>query len=473
MYDIVIIGAGIAGTMLAKDLSQYQLKVAVVEKDHDTADETTMANSAIVHTGYDPEDGTLKAKLNVAGARMYPQLCRDLGCKYKVVGAYIAACGEEEEKHLDVLADRADRRGIPYEWLSGDEARKAEPNLSDHVTKVLNFYTTGIIYPWEVANACMETAVNNGVELYLDHEVTGIDHDETGYTVYTADRDFKTEFVINASGISADKIAGMAEKDPGFRIKPRKGEYFVIDHDVKVVDHIIFPVPGPSGKGVLAIPTVFGNTLIGPNSTYTQGDPDKGTTSEGMDLVRQNIAKTMKNIPWGKVIRTFAGLRPSSTDSDFIIREGAEKFIDIAGYESPGLASAPGMSQYVIETFIAPKKELKKNPDAKMTRKRPVVMEELSPEERDAEIRKNPLYAKIICRCEQISEQEIIDCIHSPVGARSVKGVKKRVRPGMGRCQGGFCEPRVVGILARELGCSPLDVVLDSPASKILEKENR
>lgn len=475
MYDILIIGAGIAGCMLAKDLSRYKLKTIVLEKNNDVADEATMANSAIVHTGYDPEDGTLKAALNVRGAAMYKDLCDSLHCIYKEVGAYVAACGEEEEKHLDVLADRAERRGIPFRWLSGEEARQNEPNLSDYVTKVLDFYTTAIIYPWQVAIACMEVAVNNGTELYLNEEVISIDREDGIYHVHTKDKVFDTKIIINASGIAADKINQMVTDKCSFRITPRKGEYFVLDSDVHYVDHIVFPVPGPSGKGVLAVPTVFGNTLIGPDSVYIDGDPDTATTAEGMDIVRQNINKTMKNVPYGKVIRTFAGIRPSSTSHDFIIAEadGAENFINVAGYESPGLASAPAMSEYVMQKLLSGKISLKENPAAVMTRKAPLVMASLNKEERDNVIRSNPLYAKIICRCEQISEGEIVDCIHSPVGARSVKAVKKRVRPGMGRCQGGFCEPRIVSILARELHISPLEVVLDSPASRILIKENR
>lgn len=473
MYDAVIIGAGITGTMLARDLSRYQLKIAILDKENDVADGATMANSAIVHTGYDPEDGTLKAKLNVEGARMYEQVCRDLGCKYKVVGAYIAACGQQEEKHLDILADRAERRGIAHEFLSGDEARKEEPDLSDNVTRVLSFPTTAIIYPWEVAIACAETAVNNGAELYLNTKVDSIERNKDSWTVKSGGRSFETKIVINAAGVCADRIASMAEKDPGFTMKPKKGEYFVIDNSVHYVNHVIFPVPNEKGKGVLAVPTVYGNTLLGPNSMYVSGTEDTGTDFQGMDYVRENISRIMKNVPLRSAIRNFAGLRPSSSSSDFIIREGAENFIDVASIESPGLASSPAISRYVIENFVSKMLDLRENPDACMTRQRPLVMSELTPEERAEAIQKNPLYGKIICRCEQISEGEIVDCIHRTCGARSVKGVKKRVRPGMGRCQGGFCEPRVVGILARELKESPLDVVLDSPESRILESENR
>lgn len=474
MYDAVIIGAGITGTMLAKDLSRYQLKTAVLDRENDIADEATMANSAIVHTGYDPADGTLKAELNVRGARMYEQLCRDLGCKYQVNGAYIAATSSEEEAHLEILADRAERRNIPYEWLSGDEARKEEPNLNDSVTKVLSFPTTANIYPWEVAIACAQVAVNNGTELHLNSEVTSIDRTDQGYVVHTEDHDYETKVVINAAGVSADQICAMVSK-PSFRMTPKKGEYFVIDNDVHYVKHTVFPVPSSKGKGVLAVPTVYGNTLIGPNSTYVENTVDTGSTFQGLDYVREHILRVMRTAPLNKSIRNFAGLRPSSSSSDFIIEEpeDAKHFINVASIESPGLASAPAISEYVIEHFVSHMLDLKENPDARMTRKRPLVMAELTPEERAEKIRENPMYGRIICRCEQISEGEIVDCIHVVCGATTVKGVKKRVRPGMGRCQGGFCEPRVVEILARELHISPLEVVLDQKDSKILEEVNR
>lgn len=475
MYDIVIIGAGITGAMLARDLSRYCLKTVVLDRENDVADGTTMANSAIVHTGYDPEDGTLKARLNPRGAVLYPDICRDLHCHMKRTGAFIVARGEEEEAHLLLLARRADRRNIPYEWLTGEQARKAEPNLSEEITRVLNFYTTAVIYPWEVARACMENAVINGTELCLNSEVKAIERVSDHYLVRTDERDFETEMIINCAGIAAEKIHAMVSADRSFTITSKRGEYYVLDNDVHPVSHIIFPVPGPSGKGVLAVPTVYGNTLIGPNSTPLEKDADVSTSEEGLAIVRNGISRTLRNVPFDKVIRTFAGLRASSDRHDFIIEEisDASGVIDVAGIESPGLASAPAISEYVIQNLIMKRKKLTVNEKAVMTVPKPVIMSELSEEEKSAKICENPLYARIICRCENISEQEIIDCIHRPVGATSIKGVKKRVRPGMGRCQGGFCEPRVLEILARELGISPVEVVLDGLDSRILERENR
>lgn len=470
MYDIIIIGAGIVGTILAKDLSQFHCKVALLDKENDVANGATNANSAIIHTGYDPEDNTLKAKLNVEGARMYESLCEELHCKYKTVGAFIVACGEEEEKHLDVLADRAKRRNISFEWLSGDQAREKEKNLSLSVTKALNFYTTAVVYPWQIAEACAEVAVNNGVELLLNHEVIGINQSQDCYIVHTSSGDLETKMIINASGIYADQIHKMVSKEIKYEMKPKRGEYYVLDNDISFVEHIIFPVPSKKGKGVLAVPTVYGNTLLGPNSELQD---DTGTSRDGLASVKENIQKTMQNVPYQKVIRTFAGLRPSSTSKDFIIEEVIPNFIDVASIESPGLASAPAIAKYVIENFVSKRITLENNPDATQTRKKPVVMCELNDEEKNEMIRKNPLYGKIICRCESISEQEIIDCIHKPVGARSIKGVKKRVRPGMGRCQGGFCEPYVLEILARELNLSPLEVLQDGQHSNVLLEENR
>ncbi len=475
MYDVVVIGAGITGSLIALGLSKFTLQTVVLEKNNDIADGATMANSAIVHTGYDPEDGTLKARLNVEGARLYPQLMKDLGCMYKQVGAYVAACGSEEEKKLEVLADRARRRDIPHAFLTGCEARRCEPFLSDHVTKVLSFPTTAVIYPWEVAIAAMETAVNNGTKLHLNTEVEEIVKKEDGFIVKTNQGDFETKIVISCAGTHAEEIASMVSKQVPYQIRPRKGEYYVLAKDTNFVQHIIFPVPGPKGKGVLAVPTVYGNVLIGPNSAYCN-DPDSTShTIEGLAEVKQNINKTMKDVPFQQVIRSFAGLRPSSTSKDFVITEydDAPGFIDAASIESPGLASAPAIASYVITNFVKKHLLLVEDPNAVMTRKRPLVMSELSEDKRNEVIRKDPAYGNIICRCEKISEGEIRDAVQRVCGAISVKGIKKRIRPGMGKCQGGFCEPHVLALLVKYTGQDPLAVVLDNAGSNILKGENR
>ncbi|MBR4200437.1 MAG: NAD(P)/FAD-dependent oxidoreductase [Oscillospiraceae bacterium] len=474
MYDVVIIGAGITGTMLSWKLSRSRLKIAVLEKENDVAEGATMANSAAIHVGYDPEDGTLKAELNVKGAQQYESICEMLHCGYKTVGAFIAACGAEEEAHLDVLAARADARGIPYRFLSRDEALAEEPSLSDNVTKVLDFYTTAVVYPWEVAAACMEVACTNGVELHLNTPCQSIEKTPKGWLIRTPAGDFETKYIVNAAGVHAAQIHAMVA-EPEWQATPRKGEYYVLDEDAKPVRHIIFPVPSKEkGKGVLAVPTVFGNTLIGPNSDFQEDPDDNGTSEAGLAYVRANIGKTLKNIPLNRSIRTFAGVRPTTTSPDFIVEEvsGAPHFIDAVSIESPGLASAPAVADRII-SILAETLDMPENPDAVMTRKAPVILKLMTPEERSRLIAENPAYGKMICRCMQVSEGEIVDAIRRPCGARTVKGVKKRVGPGFGRCQGGFCEPKVVQILARELGISPLEVVYDSEKSNILQSENR
>lgn len=475
MYDILIIGAGITGAMTAYKLSRFNASLALIDKENDIANEATMANSAIIHTGYDPEDHTLKALLNVEGAKQYPSLCKDLGCKFEEVGAYIVATSKEEEKKLDVLYERGIKRDIPCHFLSGDELREKEAHVSDHVTKALAFPTTGVVYPWEVAIACCEVAVKNGVDLFLDTTVEGIEKKDDFYIVHTNKQDFEAKHIINCSGTHADKIAKMVSSQVNYEIRPRKGEYFVLDQDNELTKSIIFPVPSDKGKGVLVVPTVYGNVLLGPNSQNVEDIEDHTTSSDGLAYVKNNIAKTMKDVPFHKIIRSFAGLRPSSTSKDFIIQEyeDAKGFIDVSSIESPGLASAPAIADYVIEHFLMPKMTLQERENPITVRKRPLVLAELPIEERNRYIRQNPSYGKIVCRCEKISEGEIVDALHGVCPARSIKGVKKRVRPGMGRCQGGFCEPLVAEIIARELHISVLDVVLDQTSSKVLESENR
>lgn len=475
LFDVIIIGAGICGSMLARELSRYKLKIAVFDKENDIANGATMANSAIVHTGYDPEDDTLKAKLNVRGARLYPDICKELSCKHKVVGAFVVASGDSEEENLNVLIDRAKRRGIEHEVLTGDEARELEPLLVDKITKVLSLPTTAVIYPWEIAISCMQVAVNNGVQLYLNHEVVGIKMIDDRYEVSAGGEVISGKMILNAAGIGAEKMARMVSDKVNFITKPKKGEYYLIDKDYHLVDRVIFPVPTEQGKGVLAIPTAYGNTLIGPNNQVIEENATVATSDFGANYIHEHIKRILKEVPFSKSIRRYAGLRPSTTSKDFIIGplEDDCSFINIASIESPGLASAPAIAEYVRDEFVLPNLEPEVNESAIMTREKSVVVADLNEEERAELIKENPAYGNMVCRCEHISEGEVVACIHETCGARSVKGVKKRVRPGMGKCQGGFCEPKIVEILSRELGIAPVDVVLDGKGSNILQKENR
>ncbi|PXV89035.1 glycerol-3-phosphate dehydrogenase [Lachnotalea glycerini] len=475
MYDILIVGAGIVGCFLAHDLSKKELKVAVFDREADVANKATMANSAIIHSGHDPLDNTLKAKLNVRGNEMYESICKDLGVSFKRTSAFVAATSMEEEDTLDMLYQQTKNRNIPVMYLTKEEAIKKEPNLSDHVTKVIELPTTGIVYPWEVAIALAEEASENNVDFYLNEQVEKIKKTQKGFEVITSKGNYEAKIIINAAGVCSDKIYGKVSSKVDFEITPRKGEYFVLDKLKKpLVSRVIYPVPSSAGKGVLVVPTTHGNVLLGPNSEMVDSGELNNNTKDSLDYVKKEIHKTVKNIPMDKVIHSFAGVRPTSTRHDFIIEEAKDvtDFINVAGIESPGLASAPAISEYVINEILS--KKIRMNEKNMYTKRRPnIKLKEMTEEEKNELVKKNPAFGKIVCRCEQITEGEIIDAIRRPLGATTVKGIKKRVRPGMGRCQGGFCEPLVVDILARERKISPLEVRLDGDNSVMLMEETK
>lgn len=475
MYDIIIVGAGIVGCFLAHDLSKTNLKVLVIEKEADVANRATMANSAIIHSGHDPIEGTLKARLNVRGNEMYEEICHDLHVTFKRTSAFVVATSKEEEDILDILFHQAQSRNVPVSYVSKEEAKEKEPNLSNLVTKAIELPTTGIVYPWEVAIALAEEALENEVEFHLSESVEKIEKRDDLFYVSTNQNTYESKIVINAAGTAADKIYGMVSEQVDFEITPRKGEYFVLDRlKESLVNRVIYPVPSSAGKGVLVVPTTHGNVLLGPNSEIVDLDEKNNTTKKNLDYVKKEIGKTVKNIPMQNIIRTFAGLRPTSTRHDFIIEEATDvkNFINVAGIESPGLASAPAISEYVMNEILSHKLSLEMKSEFRK-RKPNINLKQLTEDEKNELVKKDPTFGRVVCRCEQVTEGEILDSIRRPLGAKTVKGVKKRVRPGMGRCQGGFCEPLVVDILARELNISPLEVKLDSNNSFMLMKETK
>lgn len=482
MYDILIIGAGITGTFLARDLARYDLRIALLDKEDDIACGATMANSAIVHSGHDPKPGTFKARFNVRGNELYEDICRELGVAFKRCSALVVAASPEEEANLDILQRQALDRNVPVRRLNREEALALEPHLADSVTEALELSSTGIITPWEVAIALAEEAVLNQSDLFLSHRVESIetlppagDNDcpqksRFRVTARTPDgqtHTFDARYVIDAAGVYADQIYAMvspAQADPAtrrFSITPRKGEYFVIDHEeTPLFQRVIYPVPSEKGKGVLVVPTIHNNLLIGPNSDFIDDKEDVGNTAQALSYVREQVSKTAKDLPFHKVIRNFSGLRPTGDTHDFVIEEAADVpgLILVAAIESPGLSAAPAISEYVIHTLLAPKLSLVPRTDYK--RRRPFLsLKDVSPAEYNEKIRENPAFGHIVCRCEQITEGEVLDAIHRPAGARTIKGVKKRCRPGMGRCQGGFCEPLITEILCRELGLTPQELL--------------
>ena len=463
MYDVVIIGAGITGGLIAHSLSKYNLSVLVLEKKTDVAQGASGANSAMVHSGHDPKPGTLKCKYNILGNRMYPDLCKELKVPFNQVGGFVVATSEEEEKTLDKLIQQCIDRNIPYEVLDGDQAKAQEPNLSDAVCKALSLPTTGIVSPWLTVIAAMEEAMLNGVELKLNYKVVDIKKKEN----FIINDEIETKVIINCAGVYCDDITNMLRVSP-YKVEARKGEYFLLDRlDGKFVKHVIYPVPSEKGKGVLAVPTTHGNVLLGPNSDFVD-DRDDTSTGKGLDYVRRENGKTVKNIPFNKMIHTFAGLRPHIDLNDFYIQEDdeIENFIHVAGIESPGLTAAPAIAKDVVENIVIPKF----NPSVKneYVHREPFHdMRVMTDEQKEELIKKDPDYGKLICRCEKVSLGEIKDVINRKCGATTVKGVKMRCRPGMGRCQGGFCEPEVVKILAKELNKPIEEIKLNKLNSNI------
>ena len=470
MYDVVIIGCGVVGASAAYELARYKLRVAVLEAAADIAAGTTKANSAIIHAGYDPEPGTLMARLNVEGNRLTGEICEKLQVPFKRVGSLVVAFSPEQLPTLRTLYDRGCKNGVPgLRLLSGEEARAMEPGLSEEVCGALFAPSAGIIDPWGFAIAMAETAVRGGVELRRDCPVTGIEDTGAGFVLHTPAGDVAARFVLNAAGVDADRVHEMLEPNDWHTL-PSRGEYYLLDkseHDR--VSRVIFQCPGPEGKGVLVAPTIHGNLICGPNAEAVEDRLDLGNTAAGMAEVRAKAARSVPGVEWRQNIRNFAGLRANTTRSDFIIEESKVHpgFIDLAGIKSPGLSSAPAIAKMAAEMLAADGLALEPDPDF-VDKREHIVFKNLSAEEKNELIRKDPRYGRVVCRCETITEGEIVAALHSPIPPRSINGVKRRCNAGMGRCQGGFCGPRVQEIIARELGLDQAEVLLEQAGSTIL-----
>lgn len=454
MYDYVIIGSGIIGTTIARSLSRYQLNIVVLEKENDVANHQTVANSAIIHSGHDPEEGSLKAKLCVLGNQMYETLEKELDIPLLYTGAFVVAHSIEQDEQLKILYKRALANGVSkVEILSKEEALALEPNLSKDITSVLSLPTTKVTFPWEVAFGAMENAMANGVELKLNSEVVSITHKKDVFTISLKNgEEIKTKGIINASGVFSDLIASMIEKEVQYKIKPRKGEYFVLDRRVKgFIDHVIYPLPTSAGKGVLLVPQVHGNILVGPTSEEIEDREDLSSSSKGLAQIVKDAKLLSPNVPFDRNIRTFAGIRASSTYKDFFIQESKEykHFYHVAGIDSPGLTAAPAIAEYVCE-LIDKAYGLSKKDDFNPIRTKPHMFHHMDEETQKNLIKEDSRYGNIICKCERITEKDIIDAIHKPLGADTIKGIKKRARAGAGLCQGGYCESTVLRIIARE-----------------------
>lgn len=471
MYDVIVIGAGVIGASVARELARYNAKVLVLERENDVGNVTTMANSAIVHSGYDPKPGTNKAKYNVLGNSMFDLLTEELDVEFKRIGSLTCATNEEELKTIESFVKRAEENGVEVRLLDKEETRKMEPYISDEVIGSLYAPSAGIINPFELCVALCENAVDNGVELLLNEEVVDIRKLTDKYFVKTNKNQYEARAVVNAAGLHSDEISKLAGYDT-FKITPRKGEYFVLDHFKKdFVSHVIFPTPSEKGKGILVTPTTHGNYLVGPSSEFVDEKDDLSTDKMTLDNIKANASKLVRNIPFHYVIRQFSGLRATGSTHDFVINEN-DGFINLGAIESPGLASSPAIAKEAVR-LVNNVLNLSVNTEFNPLRRKMIRLSKMSVEERNDLIKNHPEFGHIICRCEAISEGEVVDVIRRNVGARTVKGVKKRCRPGFGKCQGGFCEPLVVEILARELNLDPLKVRYDSNEAYILQSQTK
>ena len=435
MYDVAIIGCGVIGAATAYALSRYENKVVILEAENDVADCTTKANSAILHAGYDPAPGTKMARLNVRGVELAKEICAKLDVPYKQCGSLVLALSESELPHLQHLYENGTANGVPdMKILTKEETLAMEPNLSENVCGALWAPSAAIVSPWEYALAMTEVAVRNGVELRRSCRVEDAEAmADGGYRLTTTQGTVEARYVINAAGIWAEKVHCMVEP-ASFHITPTRGEYYLLDKSEGTrVNHVIFQCPNELGKGVLVSPTVHGNLIVGPDAVPVHGD-DTSCTSKGLEFVKATAQRSVPSINFGESIRNFAGVRANLDVDDFIIGEEPEApgWIDLAGMKSPGLSAAPA--------------EL---------------------------VKEQPAYGRVICRCETITEGEILAALHSEVPATTIDGVKRRAGAGMGRCQGGFCGPRVLELISKELGMDPLDILQDKNGSNVLVSETK
>ena len=481
-FDVAIVGAGAVGAATARLLSFRKLSVAILEAASDVAMGTSRANSAIVHAGFDCKPGSLMAELNVRGNRLYDDWCAELEVPLKHVGSLVVAFSEDDVPVLEKLLDQGRQNGIPgLEIISGDEARAKEPMLSPQVVKALWAPTGGITCPYEFTIACVENAQANGAELFLNAKVAAIEDAGDVFAVKTADgRVFQARAVVNAAGLHSDEVAAMIGP-VDFRIVPRKGEYLVLDRSAAPFATVVFQPPTKMGKGVLVSPTVDGNSFAGPTAVDQADKADTSVSQESIDDLRKLAAMSAPTMDFRKVITSFAGLRavavplaPTAPSHDFILRaeKRAEKvFVTAAGICSPGLSSAPAIAERLVGMLAQNGVDAPPRPDAARTRKAIPAFRHMDDAARAAAIERDPAYGRVICRCETVTEAEIVEAVRR--GATTVDGVKRRTRAGMGRCQGGFCSPRVMEIIARESGIPLSSITKFGGASTIAPHKTR
>lgn len=466
MYDVAIIGSGITGSACAYFLSKYRLKIAVIEKNNDVCCGTTKANSAIIHAGYDPHPETLMAKLNVKGSAMAKEICAKLDVPYNQIGSLVVAFSEEEAKTVEELFERGNANGVPdLKILNREELKEAEPMISDEALCALYAPSAAIVNPWEYGLAMAETAVRNGAEILLESEVTSIKKENGVFKITAGEKEIEAKYVINAAGVNCDDVHNMIAP-PKFRVIPSAGEYYLLDKsEGKRARHVIFQCPNKDGKGVLVSPTVHGNLIVGPNADARDKD-DTSTKTSCLDFVREKAVKSVPSINFRENIRNFTGVRAATEIDDFIIEFACEGFLDLAGIKSPGLSAAPAIAELAVKMLGESGLALEEK-ESFTDERTHLRFKHLSDEEKNNAVKKNSAYGRVICRCETITEGEIIDALNSPIPPVSLDGIKRRAGTGMGRCQGGFCGPKVLEIMAKYKN-EPFESILQDNTGSII-----
>ncbi|MDM0463867.1 FAD-dependent oxidoreductase [Clostridium perfringens] len=468
MRDIIVIGAGVVGCSIARELSKYNLDVLVVEKNSDVSEGVSKGNSGIVHAGYNEKIGTLKAKLNIEGNKMFDDLSRDLQFPFKRNGAFILAFSDEDMKTLEGLKEKGEKLGVEgLEILTREEALNIEPNLNKEIVGVLNVKTSGIVSPYEMTIALAENAAENGVEFKLNSKVTSIEKISEGYKVTLNNKELVSgKIIINASGLEGaflNNLVSMSKRE----INPVKGEYCLFDKVAgAMINKTLFQVPNKLSKGVLVTPTAEGNLLVGPNAVEGK---TLETSREGIDEILDKSKKSLEELPVARILNTFSGIRPKTKGGDFIIEEveDAKNFINVIGIDSPGLTAAPAIGVYVVN-MIKEKLDLVEKKNFKKTREKIARFAELSLKEKNRLIKEKPAYGHMVCKCEFVTEGEIVEAIHRPIPALTVDAIKRRTRASMGGCQGIGCTLPISKILSRELGIDISDINKNSEGSPVI-----
>jgi glycerol-3-phosphate dehydrogenase len=470
-YDVLIAGAGVIGGMVARELSKYQLSVCLLEKENDVAMGATKANSGIIHGGYDPEPGTLKAEMNTKGVALLYEAVEQLHVPYRKNGSMICAFGKEQESAVYELYERGLKNGISgMKILSGDEARDLEPNLSQEITLVLHVPSAGIVCPYKLTIAAIGNAMDNGVQLKRNFEITAVEKKENFVVTAVSGEQVEGKYFINCAGCYSDRVATMVG-DCDYTIIPRSGEYLLLDRAIgDTVSHTIFQVPTKEGKGILVTPTADGNLLTGPTATVVETPENTELTPDGIRTIINLAKKSVPGVNFGQVITSFAGVRSSEKKGDFIIEASkkVENFVQAAAIDSPGLTSSVAIARRVVEILAELGLALENKADWCGEREDGESFRHMSDEQKDAYIKEHPDFGKIICRCEMISEGEIRRAITQNPVALDMDGVKRRTRAGAGRCQGGFCSPYVLKMIAQENGMAVQDVTKKGGKSRML-----